>query len=675
MIGKLLIANRGEVACRIARTCRTLGIRTVAVFSQADRDARHVRVADEAVAIGPAAAEESYLRIDRILEAARRTGAEAIHPGYGFLSESPAFAAAVREAGLLFVGPSPEAMARLGAKDDAKALAEAAGVPVVPGYRGADQSDQRLVAEAHRLGFPLLIKAVAGGGGRGMRRVDTAEAFADALAACRREARAAFGDDRVLLERLIDRPRHVEVQILADRAGRTVHLFERECTLQRRHQKILEEAPAPELPETLRAALGAAAVRLAEAAGYENAGTVEFLLAPDGRFFFIEMNTRLQVEHPVTEAVTELDLVALQLAIAAGRPLPFAQADLHPRGHAIEVRLYAEDPARGFLPSTGRLERLVLPEGLAGVRIDSGVEEGDTVTPHYDPMIAKIVVHGPDRPTALARLERALDASIVIGPATNLAFLRRLVARPELRAVAIDVGWLDRQGTDLAGAEDRPLPLELAAAALSALQEEAAGLGATAGPWARSPWFALDGFRLVGRAQHAVRLEAGGVAHTVEVAGPLSAPELRVDGCPLGSVVAGRDQRGLRIEAEGLRWRATIAPAGERIELAREGRRIRVRLLPEAGAAGEETGSEGLVAAPMPGKVARLLVEPGEVVRRGQPLAVLEAMKMEHRLVAPRDGRIAAVHVAEGEQVEEGTVLLDLVAEATASDPGPSRDS
>jgi 3-methylcrotonyl-CoA carboxylase alpha subunit len=664
VIDKLLIANRGEIACRIARTCRRLGIRTVAVFSEADRNARHVRLADEAVAIGPPPAADSYLQIPRILEAMRRTGADAVHPGYGFLAESPAFAEAVRAAGLVFVGPSPEAMARLGGKDTAKEVAEAAGVPLVPGYRGADQSDARLAAEAAAIGFPLLVKAVAGGGGKGMRRVDRPADLAEALAACRREARAAFGDERVLLERLIERPRHIEVQVLGDRHGTVLHLLERDCTLQRRHQKILEEAPAPDLPEPLRAALADAAVRLARAAGYEGAGTVEFLLAPDGSFAFIEMNTRLQVEHPVTEAVTGLDLVALQLEVAAGRPLKLRQEAIRADGHAVEARLYAEDPARGFLPSTGRLERLVLPLGLPGVRVDTGVEEGDTVTAFYDPMIAKIVAHGADRATALARLERALEASLVLGPATNLAFLRRAVAAPAFRDLAIDVTWLDREGAELARAEEEPSPLELAAAALLVAEADRAAALAGAGPRAGSPWLTLDGFRLAAPARRAVRLEAAGRERLVELLGPRERPEVRLDGRTLGVLAHGSDEAGPWLEADGRRLRLAAALAGERIELVLDGRRVQLRRAAEAGGAAAELGAEGMLTAPMPGKVARLLVAPGETVARGQPLAVLEAMKMEHRLLAPRDGRVGAVHVGEGEQVEEGTLLLDLVEPA-----------
>jgi 3-methylcrotonyl-CoA carboxylase alpha subunit len=660
VIRKLLIANRGEIACRIARTCRRLGIRTVAVFSEADAEALHVRLADEAVAIGPPPAAESYLSIPKLLEAARRTGADAVHPGYGFLAESAAFAAAVREAGLVFVGPSPEAMARLGAKDGAKALAEAAGVPVVPGYRGTDQSDARLSAEAERLGFPLLVKAVAGGGGKGMRRVDRPEDFLEALHACRREAAAAFGDERLLLERAIDRPRHVEVQVVADRDGRVVHLFERDCTLQRRHQKILEEAPAPGLDGALRAALGTAAVRLAAAAGYEGAGTIEFLVAPDGSFYFIEANTRLQVEHPVTEAITGLDLVAWQIRIAEGRPLPLDQGAIRSAGHAVEARLYAEDPAKGFLPSIGRLERLVLPEGLEGVRIDTGVVEGDAVTPFYDPLIAKIVVHGEDRAAALARLERALDATAVVGPQTNLAFLRRAIREPAFRAAAIDTLWLDREGGRLAAAEDEPEPVDLVTAALLLAAAERERAREAAGPWRTSPWFALEGFRLGAPPRQELRLVAAGRERTIRLEGAGEAREASLDGVPLGRVRLDREGTEVRVELAGHRTVARATLVGATVVLARDGRTLVLRRAPAVRAGTEEIGGEGLVAAPMPGKVVRLAVTPGDRVVRGQLLAVLEAMKMEHRLEAPREGRVVAVHVAVGEQVEEGTILLDL---------------
>ncbi|MDX6748821.1 biotin carboxylase N-terminal domain-containing protein [Geminicoccaceae bacterium 1502E] len=659
MFSKLLIANRGEIACRIIRTCRRLGIATVAVCSDADRDALHVRLADEAVRLGPAPAAESYLLADKVLEAARRTGAAAIHPGYGFLSENAAFAAAVREAGLVFVGPSAEAMELMGAKDRAKAVMQRAGVPVVPGYAGDDQDDGRLAQEAERTGFPLLLKAAAGGGGKGMRRVDGPAGFMDALAACRREARAAFGDERMLIERLIASPRHVELQVMADRHGNAVHLFERDCTLQRRHQKVIEEAPAAGLDPAIRQALGEAAVQAALASGYENAGTVEFLLEPSGSFYFIEMNTRLQVEHPVTEAITGLDLVEWQLRIAAGQPLPLRQEEIRAQGHAFEARLYAEDPARGFLPSTGRLAALRLPFGLPGARVETGVEEGDAVTPFYDPMIAKIVVHGPDRARALDLLAQALDATAVSGPATNLAFLRRVCTAPSFRELSIDTSWLDREGAALAGATAPVEPEHVLMAAMAVLQRRCRQASGT------SPWDDPGGWRLNAPPTHTVRLLRDGHEHVVHVAGTAEGGTALL-GEQAVALRAGADTRGPWIELDGWRRRFAATWAGEELVLVAGGRRLRFLLEAGTGLVAGEEAAQGLLAAPMPGRVTRVLVAEGEAVEAGQPLAILEAMKMEHRFEAPVAGRVAAVHVREGEQVEEGAILLDLVREEGA---------
>jgi 3-methylcrotonyl-CoA carboxylase alpha subunit len=661
MFASLLIANRGEIACRITTTCRRLGVRTVAVYSDADRDARHVRLADEAVRLGPAPAAESYLRVDRVLEAARRTGAEAVHPGYGFLSESAAFARAVRAAGLVFVGPPPEAMERLGGKDSAKVLLAPAGVPLVPGYHGAEQDDRLLLAQAERIGFPLLIKATAGGGGKGMRRVDRAADFVDALAACRREAKASFGDDRVLIERLIERPRHVEVQVFADRHGNAVHLFERDCTLQRRHQKIIEEAPAPCLPSDTRAALGRAATDAALAAGYENAGTVEFLIDREGRFYFIEMNTRLQVEHPVTEAITGLDLVEWQLRVAAGEPLPLRQEAIGERGHAFEARLYAEDPARGFLPSIGRLRALRLPLGVEGVRVDTGVEEGDAVTPFYDPMIAKIVATGPDRAAALDRLAVALDATHVDGVTTNLAFLRAAAASPAFRELSIDTGWLDREGTEALAAEPPVTPETLLLAALATVALSLARPKPRPVPgtdWT-SPWHRLDAWRLNQPPRGLVRLLARQEVHVVTVKGTGERFTAQLGEAALHARCGVSGER-VWVESEGHRRSFPAAILGHTLTLILDGRRRSFVLEDGRFAARGEEEDQGLFTAPMPGKVTRLLVKPGDRVEKGQPLAVLEAMKMESRFEAPRDGIVVAVHVREGDQVEEGTVLLDL---------------
>ena len=653
MFESLLVANRGEIACRIFRTCARLGIRTIAVFSDADAEARHLRMADEAVRLGPAPAAESYLRIDRILEAARRTGAAAVHPGYGFLAENAAFAEAVRDAGLVFVGPPPEVMRRLGDKDSAKRLAETAGVPLVPGYHGERQDEAFLAERAREIGFPLLIKAAAGGGGRGMRRVEREEAFAEALAACRREAAAAFGDDRVLLERWIARPRHVEIQVFADAHGHCVHLFERDCTVQRRHQKILEEAPAPDLPGDLHAAICEAAVRLATAAGYRNAGTVEFLLDAEGRFHFIEMNTRLQVEHPVTEMITGTDLVEWQLTVAAGLPLPVGQEAIAARGHAFEARLYAEDPARDFLPATGRIDALDLPVGQEGVRVETGVEAGDLVTSFYDPMIAKIIAWGADREAALARLARALDACLVEGPTTNLDFLRRLARAPALREMRIHTGWLDGTLPELLA--DDTGDEAILHAALAVIAEREATPPADPSPFARR-----DGFRLNAPARHTVafRLDDG----PRELVALAEGDGWRISGLGEEPVFArcGRLDAGrFWVERDGRRrpFPARVDDTGVSLVLDGRGMRFAFAGLPDRR--GEEGEAHDLFVAPLPGRVVTVAVEAGQRVAEGTVLLVLEAMKMEQKLEAPRDGRIGAVHVRAGDQVEEGTVLLD----------------
>src|SRR5690554_3725846 len=472
MFDRILIANRGEIACRVIRTARRMGIRTVAVFSEAEADAQHVRLADEAWPIGGPRPQDSYLRGDAILEVAKRTGAQAIHPGYGFLSENAEFAEAVEAAGIAFIGPKASSMRKMGSKAGAKELMDAAGVPVVPGYTGEDQAPGVLVREAGRIGFPLMIKAAHGGGGKGMRIVRSAEEFMPALESCQREAASAFGRDRVLLERYIESPRHIEIQVFGDAHGHVIHLNERECSAQRRYQKVLEEAPSPFLTPGLRERMGEAAVLAARTIDYVNAGTVEFIVAPDGGFWFMEINTRLQVEHPVTEMVTGLDLVEWQLRVAAGEPLPLAQQDIPQAGHAIEVRLYAEDPEAGFLPGSGRLERLRLPRPSGHVRIDSGVVEGDTVTIFYDPMIAKLIVHDRDRPAALARLREALAQCVIEGPKSNIAFLEALVRHPAIVEARIDTGYLDRHLDEFTSAHAPDTDLLLAAATATLLDQE-----------------------------------------------------------------------------------------------------------------------------------------------------------------------------------------------------------
>ena len=631
----LLIANRGEIAARIIRTARAMGIATVAVHSEADAGALHVAMADEAVAIGPAPARESYLVIERLLEAARQTGADAIHPGYGFLSENADFAEAVAAAGLTFVGPSAECIRVMGLKDAAKARMKAAGLPIVPGYQGEDQSLAHLERMAARIGFPLLVKAVAGGGGKGMRPVHGAGGFLDALLAAKREAASAFGNDSVMLEKLIQRPRHVEVQIFGDAHGNVVHLFERDCSLQRRHQKLIEEAPAPGLSARLREMLGAAAVAAGTAIGYRNAGTIEFILDMDDldeegdpRFFFMEMNTRLQVEHPVTEAITGLDLVEWQLRVARGEMLPLMQAGIEATGWAMEARLCAENPDAGFLPATGTFRRLLFP---AGARVDTGVRSGDAVGVHYDPMIAKVIARGATREEARIGLVRALDAVVAEGVTTNRAFLARLVAHPAFAAGEIDTGFIPRHEESLF-AEGRPDPGVIAAVALSATPDTEGAPG-FAGP-----------FRLnLPMRIHGALWARDGMQWKTEVAGSGRERLVFVDGepvAPRGDLVLVEGEEGVEGRADGETWRL-------------------FRHNP-AAALGEAAASSGEILAPMPGRVLAIDVKEGDRVEAGARLLVLEAMKMEHRLSAPFDARVTMIGVVAGAQVAEGTLLLRL---------------
>ena len=641
MFDRILIANRGEIACRVIETAHRLGVSTVAVYSDADAQAKHVAMADAAVRIGRAPAAESYLRGDAIIWAALATRAQAIHPGYGFLSENPDFVEAVTAAGLAFVGPPAGAIRAMGLKDAAKRLMAEAGVPVVPGYHGEDQSEGFLAERAAEIGWPVLIKAVAGGGGKGMRRVDAASGFAPALDAARREARAAFGNDAVLIEKYVAIPRHVEIQVFGDSHGNAVHLFERDCSAQRRHQKVLEEAPAPGMTLEVRAAMGAAAVQAAKAIGYVGAGTVEFIadasgpLRPDG-FWFMEMNTRLQVEHPVTEAITGLDLVEWQLRVACGDPLPKRQEELAIRGHAIEARLYAEDPARGFLPATGTLTHLAFPPGL---RADSGVRAGDTISPWYDPMIAKLVAHGPTRAAALRALARGLDATRVAGSTTNLGFLARLVRQPDFAAGRLDTGLIDRH---LAALTD-PAEPSAEVHALAALAAD--GLLDRQDP--------LAGFALWAPL---VRPSAFGAR--IEVLGP---DRFRVDGRAIE--VLARDGDELAVAADGRERHFAVTVAGRTVTVF-DGAEAHVFAVPDPLDGGDEAqAAADDLRAPMPGLVKALAAAPGATVRRGEVLLVLEAMKMEHALVAPRDGVVAEVLVAEGAQVTDGTLLLVLEPE------------
>jgi 3-methylcrotonyl-CoA carboxylase alpha subunit len=650
MFKSVLIANRGEIACRIARTARRLGLRTIAVYSEADRRALHVRLCDEAHAIGPAPAAQSYLAIDKLIACAKTARADCIHPGYGFLSENAEFARACLEASITFVGPPVDAILAMGLKDRAKAIMEKAGVPVVPGYHGEMQEPKFLKQKAYEIGYPVLIKAVAGGGGKGMRRVDRHADFDAALEGAQREAKASFGDVRVLIEKFVPSPRHIELQIFADRHGNVIHLGERDCSLQRRHQKVIEEAPAPGMSAELRSTMGAAAVAAAKAAGYVGAGTVEFIA--DGSnglnasgYWFMEMNTRLQVEHPVTEAITGLDLVEWQFRIAAGEKLPLAQQQVKFDGHAVEARLYAEDPEHGFLPSTGPVVALQFPKD-EGVRIDCGIETGGEVTPFYDPMIAKMIAHGKTRSAALDRLAGALDATVVIGPRSNVGFLAMLCRAPAFRKGDFDTGFIDRNLAELGAV---PQGLDRAAAALGAqklLAQEQTRLEETHERDAdepASPWDAADAFQLSGNRRLALPIVAEGETMVAEV----------VYG-PQGSVVS----------VEGVAAAADTVAVADRnaIYVLRHGRQTKVGLrdatLDEAG----DQDKSGLVRAPMHGKVLSLLVEQGGRVARGQRVAVIEAMKMEHTIVAPIDGIVAEIAVALDAQVAEGGKIMQIAA-------------
>ena len=662
MFSKILIANRGEIACRVIRTARKLGIRTVAVYSDADADAQHVRLADEAHRIGGPRPQDSYLRGDAILEVAKQTGAQAIHPGYGFLSENADFADAVQAAGIAFIGPSGASMRKMGSKAGAKDLMAAAGVPVVPGYTGEDQSPELLQREADTIGYPLMIKAAHGGGGKGMRIVRSAEEFAANLQSCQREAANAFGRDRVLLERYIEHPRHIEIQVFGDSHGGAIHLNERECSAQRRYQKVLEESPSPFLTPELRARMGAAAVQAAHAIDYANAGTVEFIVGADGGFYFMEINTRLQVEHPVTEEVTGLDLVEWQLRIAAGEKLPLAQEQIAQRGHAIEVRLYAEDPDAGFLPGSGTLQTLRLPAPSRHVRIDSGVVEGDTVTIFYDPMIAKLIVWDEDRPRALARLREALADCEIAGPKSNIAFLERLVRHPAVVDAGIDTGYLDRHLDEFLAPAETEAALVLAAATTRLLvQERGARAAAAAGSDPASPWAVADGWRLGHGGSRRLAFANGDARIELLAHGHDGGYRIELDG--VAHAVAGArwadGELSARIDGTMRRFRASADAAhvlvhdgGQRLSLATA--EVYRRKDPAGGAA------EHRIRAPMPGRVVLVQARPGDAVHAGGVVLVIEAMKMELALKAPRDGVLAEVRAQPGDFVEADAVLATL---------------
>ena len=657
MFDTILIANRGEIACRVIRTARRLGVRTVAVYSEADANALHAAMADLAILIGPAPARDSYLDIPRILDAARRSGAQAIHPGYGFLSENAEFAAACADAGILFIGPPPEAIRAMGSKSAAKTLMQGAGVPLVPGYHGADQDPAHLASEAARIGFPVLIKASAGGGGKGMRVVDDAAGFDEALALAKGEARSSFGDDAVLIERYLTRPRHIEIQVFADAHGNTVSLFERDCSIQRRHQKVIEEAPAPGMDPARRASMGEAACAAARAIGYVGAGTVEFIVEDD-EFFFMEMNTRLQVEHPVTEMITGQDLVEWQLLVASGAPLPLPQDRLRIGGHAIEARVYAEDPDRDFMPAVGTLTHLQPPAEGAHVRVDTGVRSGDAIGVHYDPMIAKLIVWDRDRPAAVRRLARALSEYQVVGVQTNLGLLRRIASHPAFGAAELDTGFIGRHGADLLPRREPAPPAALAAAALRVLRDRAEAAAGSHDPF--SPWNLSTAWRMNGDGYQDMLLAEDETVHAV-----------RAHFCPGGSVRL--DLPGGAVMAEGdavdgIRRTAPVVRSGDLLTVILDGTNYPLTLVdPLAPPRAEVEGGDRLLA-PMPGRIVDVLVRPGDPVAQGDVLIVLEAMKVQMRLVAPRAGIVGALRAAPGDLVDDGTELVSF-AQAEQSEP------
>ena len=649
-IRRLLIANRGEIACRIIQSCRRLGMHAIAVYSESDRDALHVRMTDESVCIGPAPARESYLDVAALLEAARSTRADAIHPGYGFLSENAAFADACATAGIIFVGPAPGVIRAMGLKHEAKAIVAAAGVPVVPGYMGEDQAPTRLAKEAAQIGYPLLVKAVAGGGGKGMRVVRAAGELTEAITGARGEAENAFGDGRLLLERFLERPRHIEVQVFGDSHGGCLHLFERECSVQRRYQKIIEESPSPFIDDSTRAAMTAAAVRVALAVGYVNAGTIEFIVGADGRFYFMEMNTRLQVEHPVTEQVTGIDLVEWQLAIAAGGRLPLAQSEIRQQGHAIEARLYSEDPRRGFLPSVGRVERFARPPEDAHWRVDSGIEDGDSISVHYDPMIAKVIATGRDRAEALATLRHRLDRTAIFGVANNLPLLRNIAAHPQFEAGDVDTGFVDRELAALT-AERAPQPEALLLAA--AIAEQAA-----AAPEQRSPWAQGDAWRAGGKARRSIgirtpsfqRLRMNRDGDAIHVAG---------DAFELSGSVVSEGTDCYRVDAGRGAQTLELIRAGHRLQIIGE-QVDEIVLAPAWPFERSVEDADAHPSSPLPGRVVDVRVQAGDAVQRGDVLAIVEGMKMQHAIRAGRAGRVETVLARQGELVEAETVLFDI---------------
>ena len=651
MFNKLLIANRGEIACRVIRTARSMGIKTVAVYSDADANAQHALLADEALHIGAAAASQSYLRADKIIDAAKQCGAQAIHPGYGFLSENAEFAEACESNGIVFVGPTASAIRSMGSKSGAKALMVEAGVPVVPGYHGNDQSDETLRAGAIETGFPLLVKASAGGGGKGMRIVRSAEELEDALSAARREAQNAFGDDKLLLERYVEQPRHVEVQIFFDSHGNGVHLFERDCSVQRRYQKVLEEAPAPGLPQDILSSMYEAALDAGRAVGYRGAGTVEFIVGADHSFYFMEMNTRLQVEHPVTEQITGVDLVEWQLRIADGEPLPESQDALAIHGHSVEARLYAEDPANGFLPAVGQLDTLDFPSGLGGCRIDSGVVAGDRIGIDYDPMIAKVIGYGPTRAQAIDALKAALTNTQLTGLTTNAGFLVRALSHPEFAAGGTDTGFLARHGNTLA----RPAAIDAAWFARAALVHIA--LSTQRPSAANDPWDDGGSWRLNQTYAQTITLIHDDSSVEVMVSHQNDSANIRIgDGQWSGQAKASPN--GLTLELDGHRIHVLAQRHLDELILFTDIGPISFNVVDPLTVGAQEESGGGHLDSPMPGRIVSTLVNVGDRVEEGQPLIVLEAMKMEHTIAANVAGEVVDIKCEAGDLVDEGVELI-----------------
>ena len=693
MFNKLLIANRGEIACRIIHTAKRLDIRTVVVYSEADVDARHVSLADEAVAIGPAPARDSYLDAGKLVEAARQTGAEAIHPGYGFLSENAGFADACAAAGIIFIGPSPRAIELMGSKSAAKTIMQQAGIPLVPGYHGENQDATFLLNEAEKIGFPVMLKASAGGGGRGMRVVNSPEEFGDALRSAKREALGAFNDGRMLLEKYLEQPRHIEIQIFCDRHGNAVHLFERDCSIQRRHQKVLEEAPAPGMTDETRSAMGDAAISAARAIDYAGAGTVEFIMDTGARFYFMEMNTRLQVEHPVTELITGRDLVEWQLRVAAGEHLPASQDQLAIDGHALEARIYAEDPDNGFLPSTGSLSHLRFPAETSGVRVDTGVRQGDSISVHYDPLIAKLIVRGNDRKSCLRRMLRALGRTQVAGVTTNTDFLASVISHEAFQAADCDTGFIERHLADLLPDKEAVPPDILCLAVLYQVLRRAASAGRKAAPSTdpTSPWWGTDSWRLNLVEEERFRFHDGVREHDIIItqttpshsSSTVRHPDKSM---PRHAVSRGRNpsrdpaanayiisvdgqsfHASGKLEADGS-LAAIMGAAQRRVEVVEDhehlvifapGYTYRLKQVSDTGHSTEEEATGNLISS-MPGRVVEVMVNEGRQVKQGDTLLVLEAMKIEHAITAPHDGTVQSLYYHEGDMVEEGVELLVL---------------